>query len=59
MVGLPAAHLLSAVLYEVRPADPLTIAATLCTLLVVAGLASHFPSRAATRVDPMVVLRAE
>jgi hypothetical protein len=57
--GLPAARLLSSVLYDVTPADPLTIAATAGILLAVAGLACLLPARTATRVDPIIVLRTE
>jgi putative ABC transport system permease protein len=57
--GLPAARLMSSVLYDVTPADSLTAAATAGILLVVAGLGCHLPARTATRLDPMIVLRSE
>jgi ABC-type antimicrobial peptide transport system permease subunit len=42
-----------------RPDDPLTFAAVIVVLLVVAGLATIGPALRALRVDPMVALRYE
>jgi putative ABC transport system permease protein len=50
---------LAALLFEVAPTDPLTLGAVALGLLAVAALASVLPARAGTRVDPIVVLRAE
>jgi predicted permease len=46
-----------ALLNDVQPTDPWVFAATAAAVLIVAVLASYFPARAASRVDPMVVLR--
>jgi putative ABC transport system permease protein len=43
----------------VRATDPVTLAATALLLLLVAAAACFLPARRATRVDPMVALRAE
>jgi ABC-type antimicrobial peptide transport system permease subunit len=46
-----------ALLHDVAPTDPSVYAATTVAVIVVAILASYLPARAASRVDPMVVLR--
>jgi ABC-type lipoprotein release transport system permease subunit len=48
---------LRAVLNDVKPTDPSVFTATALAVLAVAALASYLPARAASRVDPMVVLR--
>ena len=46
-------------LYQVRPADPLTYAAVTLLLGAVAVLACWIPARRAARIDPMEALRYE
>jgi len=57
--ALGATRLLTSLLYDVRPTDPLTFALTAFLLLVVGILACSLPARRATRVDPMTALRCE
>mgnify|MGYP003471798886 CR=1 FL=1 len=57
--GLAVSRLMQQVLFEVSPADPLIYLAVSGTLLLVAGCASWFPARRATRIDPVVALRME
>src|SRR5205823_13932089 len=60
-VGLVGAavvsHLMTGLLYGVRPTDPLTFASVAFLLIVVALLACYLPARQATKVDPIVALR--
>jgi putative ABC transport system permease protein len=62
-LGLAAAagltRLMSSLLFGVAPFDPLTYAAVAVILLAAAALASYFPARRATAVDPVDALRAE
>jgi len=52
-------RMLSAMLYEVRPADPAVLGAVALLLSVVAFAASFGCALRATRVDPLVALRSE
>ncbi len=55
--AVAGARLLRAYLFEVAPADPLTLAATLLVLLLATGIAAYLPARRAARLDPNQVLR--
>jgi predicted permease len=46
-------------LFDVAPAEPLVYIALSVTLLLVAECASFFPALRATRIDPVIALRAE
>jgi len=50
---------LSSQLYDVSPADPITMLAVSALLVVVALAACYHPARRAAKVDPMVALRCE
>jgi predicted permease len=58
-LALWAAQYAKSVLFGIGTADPLTIVATIATLIGVAALAGYIPARRALRVDPMVALRCE
>ncbi len=57
--SLAMGRVLSTVLYDVQPGDPLTLIAVTTILLGVAALASWIPARRAARVNPVVTLREE
>jgi len=57
--SLAVGRLLTTMLFGVGPADPRILAGTAAVLVAVAGLACAIPARRATRVDPMIALRAE
>ena len=57
--ALALTRLMTKLLFDVTPDDPLTFAAVAALLGGVAALASYLPGRRATRVDPVVALRAE
>jgi len=63
IIGLGAAwgltRLLRTFLFETSPHDPATFAVVPLVLLAIAILACWLPARRASKVDPIVVLRAE
>jgi ABC-type lipoprotein release transport system permease subunit len=56
--AIVAARLLERFLFEISPLDPVTLAASVALLVLVAGAASYLPARRAAQVDPLVTLRA-
>jgi ABC-type antimicrobial peptide transport system permease subunit len=52
-------RVISALLYDVSPTDPITLLVVSSTLLFAALLAAFVPALRATRVDPMHALRSE
>jgi ABC-type antimicrobial peptide transport system permease subunit len=58
-VTIVFARLLGGLLFEVSPLDPLTFIALPLLLALVSVLATLLPARAASRIDPATILRAE
>ncbi len=50
---------MAALLFDVRPIDPLTYAAVSAVLIAAAVLASYLPARRATLIDPIQALKTE
>jgi predicted permease len=63
LVGLVAAlgtsRLLTAILFEVSPTDPIAIASACGVLLLVVLIAAYGPAHRATKIDPAIALRAD
>lgn len=57
--ALASGRLLTSLLYQVSPSDPVALTSVSVLLIVVALTAAYLPARRATRVDPAQVLRAE
>ncbi len=58
-VAAALSRLMSALLFEISPVDPLTYLAAAAGTLLSAAVASYLPARRVARVDPVEALRAE
>jgi len=58
-VALAGTRVLESLLFGLHPRDPWSLAAAAAAMLVLALLAGFIPARRASRVEPLVALRAE
>jgi ABC-type antimicrobial peptide transport system permease subunit len=58
-LGLLATKVLSYIVYQATPKDPLVLGGVTATMLVIGMLAAWIPARRAIAVDPLVLLRDE
>ncbi len=59
VLGLLATRVLSFIVYQATPKDPLILGGVVLTMLCVGLLAAWIPARRALAVDPMILLRDE
>ncbi|HEU4432612.1 MAG TPA: FtsX-like permease family protein, partial [Pyrinomonadaceae bacterium] len=57
--ALALTRLMTSLLFEVSPADPITFVAVALSVVFATLLACYIPARRATRVDPLIALRYE
>ena len=58
-VGRIASNRIQGLLFRMDATDPATMLGAVLALVVVATIAAYLPARRASRIDPMVALRAE
>ncbi len=58
-VGRIASNRIQGLLFRMDAADPATMLGAVLALVVVATIAAYLPARRASRIDPMIALRAE
>ena len=59
ILGVLATRVLSFIVYQATPKDPIVLGGVVLTMLVVGLVASWIPARHALAVDPMILLREE
>jgi len=57
--ALALGRVVQSMLFDMSPHDPLTLSVVAILLLLVALVACLVPARRATKVDPIIALRAE
>jgi ABC-type antimicrobial peptide transport system permease subunit len=59
ILGVLATRVLSYIVYQATPKDPIVLIGVVVTMLFVGLVAAWIPARHALAVDPMILLREE
>lgn len=59
VVALAGSHLVTSLLFQVSPTDPIALGAACAALCIVAAIAAYIPARRATTIDPVQALRSD
>ncbi|HMH14783.1 MAG TPA: FtsX-like permease family protein [Edaphobacter sp.] len=59
LLGLASSRVLSFIVYQATPRDPLVLAGVVGTMLLLGLLATWIPARRALKADPLMLLREE
>jgi len=59
LLGMAGSRVLSFIVYQATPRDPIVLGGVLLTMLLVGLLASWIPARRALAIDPSILLREE
>jgi len=59
LLGVMAARVLSYIVYEASPRDPLVLCGVVLVMLLLGLLATWIPAQRALSVDPLMLLREE
>jgi macrolide transport system ATP-binding/permease protein len=59
LLGIAATRVLSFIVYQATPRDPLVLTGVILTMLLLGLLATWIPARRALKVDPLALLREE
>ena len=59
LLGLAAAKLLSFIVYQASPRDPVVLAGVVFTMLLLGLLAAWIPAQRALAADPLILLRED
>jgi ABC-type lipoprotein release transport system permease subunit len=54
-----ARGVLTGILFDLSPTDPLTVSGAAIAILLLASLAAYVPARRASRIDPVAAVRYE